>query len=141
MGTQSKTLQGKILSAARRDNYAGLYWIVECEYAHQKFAPAVHHRRWIPAIPVAPDPEITRHWAHILVEMFALHNPPPVHFETVIVVQEELSKFHWYELGDILPIDLVCLICGATSTVDHFSPLVDSPWQCDECWQRFGAKI
>lgn len=68
MATQTRTWQNKILSAAA-DQYAGLFWYIEITATGRRVFPAAHPGVHIPVVAVAPDPEQTRHYAHLLAEL------------------------------------------------------------------------
>lgn len=112
MATQTKTWQNKILSAAAADQYAGLFWYIEISAPGRRVFPAAHPGVHIPVVAVAPDPEQTRHWAHLLAELFKVNNPPGWEFAAQLTSLEALRETgcSWYRFGEI---DIVCPSCGA----------------------------
>lgn len=135
MTTQTRTWQRKILAAAQRDNYAGLYWFVEMTLSRQYTGSAAHPGQFVPVVPVAPDPEETRHWAHMLAELFKASNPPTVGFDPALTSLEALQTtgVPWYEFGDAVTVDVVCYGCGGVAQVDAELLAMSPAWMCGEC--------
>lgn len=112
MTTQTKTLQKRILEAAKPEGYADLFWFVEASApGHVRF-PGAYPGRLIPVVEVAPDPEVTRHWAHLLAVLFSSTNPPIYVFAPALTSTEALRETgcQWYRWGEI---DVICEVCGA----------------------------
>lgn len=114
MTTQNRTFQRRILAEAQRDGYADLYWFIEMRLPGNRSAPAAYPGRLIPVVPVAPDPEQTRHWAHLLAELFASTNPAVIQFTPALTHVESLTVTGaaWYVYGNL---DVVCPSCGAVN--------------------------
>lgn len=111
MPTQTRTWQRRILTAARADGYADLYWYIEATAPGRQVFPAAWPGAHIPVVPVAPDPEISRHYAHLLAELFAANNPPAVAFAPALTAAESLrdTGCAWYVWGSL---DVVCECCA-----------------------------
>lgn len=136
MATQTKTFQRKVLEQAQRDNYAGLWWYIEMRLGLNSYASACYPGPWVPVIEVAPDPEITRHWAHMLAELFKEGgNLPTVSFEPALTSTETLrdTGCYWYEWGDPVLVDAVCRGCGCVEQVDGELLAMSPAWICGEC--------
>lgn len=92
--------------------------------------------RWTPVVEVAPDPEITRHWAHMLAELFKEGgNLPTVSFEPALTSTEALkeTRCYWYCWGDPVLVDAVCRGCGCVERVDGELLAMSPAWLCEEC--------
>lgn len=135
MPTQTRTFRDKILRAAAADGSLGdLWWFVEFDTptrlvttpAHRQpghLRPVAHAvaadypARWIPCLPVAPDPIISQHYAEILLELFRTSNRGRgLTFALSLTTRDLLDDgFRWYEWGKDLPIaaDPICPHCGA----------------------------
>lgn len=139
MSTQTRTWQRKILEAARRDAYADLYWYVEVMLPGRRSAPAVYPAQTIPVIAVAPEPEITRHYAHMLVELLRAHagQPAGVEFVSQLIAGESLNDagVRWYVYGDVVEMDAICYACGAVGRVAH--TVAGDGWLCRECAMNY----
>jgi hypothetical protein len=136
MGTQTKTFQHRILDQARPDNYAGLYWFIEMRLGATRYVSACWPGRFVPVVPVAPDPEITRHWAHMLGELFqASGELPSIHFEPALTSVEALrdTGCYWYEFGDPVFADVVCRGCGCVEQIDAELLAASPAWMCGRC--------
>lgn len=136
MPTQSRTWQRKILEEFKSSGYRGLYWYCEMRIGLNRYAPACYPGMYVPVVPIAPDPEESRHWAHLLMELFkTADNSPTIQFEPQIASTETLrdTGCWWYEFGDPVLVDVVCRSCGCIEQVDA-ELLVDSPaWICAGC--------
>lgn len=133
MSTQTRTWQNKVLDAARRDNYAGLFWYIEACLPGRVHLSAAHPSVFVPVVRVAPDPEISRHWAHLLAELFRAGNPPTVSYEPALTHSEALERVPWYEWGDMPVVDVVCRCCGCVEQVDCELLAMSPAWVCAEC--------
>lgn len=115
MQMQTRAEQRRILEAERARGWAGLVWFVAATPPGGETYAAAYPARAIPVIPIAPDPEVTKHWAHVLQELFR-HAVAPEGagwaFEVRITNAAGLERAGviWYEWGSL---DLVCPGCGA----------------------------
>jgi hypothetical protein len=141
MPLQSKSWIDKALLQYRSTGYADLYWIIEADLPRKEYAIATYPTGFVPLVPVVPDPEITRHWAHLLLEVMRPDAYYPIY--TQLAHTQTLHKaFRYYEWGDTIPIDLICDLCGAVVVAPHTSlHLFALPYLCDDCWRTNGAKI
>lgn len=135
MPTQTRTFRERVLRAATADGSLGdLWWFVEFD-APLRLTSANHHRlpghlrpvtqaiaadypaRWIPCIPVAPDPLISQQYAEVLLELFRTNNRGRgLTFGLALTTHELLQDgFRWYEWGNTPPLatDTICPHCGA----------------------------
>lgn len=135
MGTQTGKFKRKVLEGAAATGYAGLYWYIEMSLPGRVFASAAHPGKWVPVIPVAPDPEVTRHWAHMLAEMFKDSNPPTITFEPALTALDVMQStgLPWYVYGDPVLVDVVCRACGAIEQIDAHLLQHSPAWVCEFC--------
>lgn len=109
---QTRTTQQRILTAAAADGtLPDLYWyIVSGDDAIALRAP--DGTGIVPVLPVAPDPETTRHWAHMMLELAQQYHPKrAMHLElTVRTALEQHGA--WHDWGST---DFVCPGCGAVN--------------------------
>lgn len=115
MQTQTRTEQRRILAAEQATGWAGLVWFVAATPPGEDTYAAAFPARAIPVVPVGPDPEISRHWAHLLQELFRSAVGPDGAgwaFETRLTNGAGLERAGvvWYEWGTL---DVVCETCGA----------------------------
>lgn len=136
MATQNRTWQRKVLDAARRDGYDGLFWYIEACLPGRIHLSAAHPSVWVPVVRVAPDPEETRHWAHLLAELFRASNPPTVSYEAALTHTEALELVPWYEFGDTVMVDAICRGCGSVDVVDCELLAMSPAWLCAVCASR-----
>ena len=131
MSTQSKSFQRRILDGAKRQHELHrLYWLVEIrwplsavkgrtslEKEAKRYTNACHPERWVPAIPVGPCPETSRHWAEMLCALFASSNRGRgMDFYPALADLDTLAGAPWYIYGEGLPTrDQVCERCGGIS--------------------------
>jgi hypothetical protein len=134
MGTQTRTFQRRVLEGAQRDGYAGLYWYVEMMLPGRVYASAAYPWLFVPVVPVAPDPEISRHWAHMLSELFK-HDNPGVEFQPALTAIDVLQSvgLPWYEWGHPVTVDVVCAMCGGIGQIDASLLIESSAWVCSFC--------
>lgn len=139
MATQTRTWQRKTLEQFKANGYSGLYWYIEIRIALNRYAPACYPGLYVPVVPVAPDPEITQHWAHLIAELFKDGNETPsIQFEPQLASTETLrdTGCWWYVFGERVTVDVVCRLCGCIEQIDA-ELLVDSPaWICADCANR-----
>jgi hypothetical protein len=132
MSTQSRTFQRRILEEARRDNYADLFWYVECSAAGRRVFPAAYPGRLVPVVPVAPDPALTEHWAHLLAELFKASNPALLCSPALTSVEAlTTTGAAWYEFGEVICLDAICYVCGTVGRVAH--TVAGDGWLCETC--------
>lgn len=137
MPTQTKTLQRRVLEQAQRDGYADLYWYIEATAPGLRIFPAAYPGRWIPVVPVAPDPAVSRRYADMLGEFFRLSNSPAVTFVAALTHLESLERTGcaWYLWDRDVEIDAVCADCGCVEQVGH-TVIEGATWLCVECAER-----
>lgn len=120
MGSQTRTWQSKIIDGAKqRNDLDSLYWMVEMKLPASLgggFAAATYPTRCVPVLPLAPDPEESRHWAHLLLELFKCSNVGRgIEFDLALTNDDLLRETAsaWYVYGQRSPArDVVCLACG-----------------------------
>lgn len=108
---QTRTQQRAIIDTAKKDGTLGtlLYYMVADLGGGKTDALAVNG--FLPVVKVAPDPAITEHDAHLMLELCRSHNPTmPMHIELTAVDVLEAAKVPYFEFGAL---DLVCPGCGA----------------------------
>jgi hypothetical protein len=133
MPTQTRTEQRRILDAEQANGYADMFWYTAATPPGGETYAAAYPARAIPVIPVAPDPEITRHWAHLLQELFRSAEPGWA-FETRLTNGAGLERAGvvWYEWGTEVTADAVCADCGCVERVAH-TVVEGCSWLCAEC--------
>lgn len=136
MATQNRTWQKRVLDAAKRDNYADLFWYIEAQLPGFIHLSAAHPSVWVPVVRVAPDPEETRHWAHLLAELFKASNPPTVSYEAALTHAGALERVPHYEWGDTVTVDAICRGCGSIDVVDCELLAMSPSWLCAVCAER-----
>ena len=139
MPTQSKTWQKKILSAAQRDGFRDLFWYIEATAPGRRIFPAAYPGRWIPLVPVGPEPDASRRIAGMVAHFFRLSNPPAMVFaeqltDATALEQTGCLSYVWTE--DVV-IDAVCADCGSVERVGH-TVAEGAPWLCAECGGNYG---
>ena len=111
----NRTAQQQILAAATRDgSLPALYWYpVDTSGRHDRAVTLGHAAPAIPVIPVAPDPEISRHHAHLLISLLEL---PGAAFALDLTTADLLNQVGvpWFVYGDH---DHICPGCAAVG--DH----------------------
>lgn len=137
MPTQSRTWQRRILAKAQRDGYVGLFWYIEATAPGLRIFPAAYPGRWIPVVPVAPDPDASRRYVDMLGEFFRLSNPRAVTFVAALTHLESLENTGcaWYVWTEDVEIDAVCCVCGAVERVGH-TAVEGATWLCIECFSQ-----
>lgn len=111
MPTQTRTEQRRILAAEQPNGWRDLVWFVTAKPTGQPAYAAAYPSTSIPVIAVAPDPEITRHWAHLLQELFRSAEPSwsfGVDLTNIRGLEQAGVKWYWW--GEL---DQVCDGCGA----------------------------
>ena len=133
MPTQSKTWQKKILSAAQRDGFRDLFWYIEATAPGRRIFPAAYPGRWIPLVPVGPDPEASRRVAGMVAHFFRLSNPPAFQYAEQLTDATALHDTGClaYVWTEDVEIDAVCCACGAVERVGH-TAVEGWPWLCVE---------
>ena len=134
MPTQSKTWQKKILSAAQRDGFRDLFWYIEATAPGRRIFPAAYPGRWIPLVPVGPEPDASRRIAGMVAHFFRLSNPPAMVFAEQLTDATALRdtgclSYVWTE--DVV-IDAVCCQCGAVERAGH-TVAEGWSWLCVGC--------
>ena len=128
---QTRTFRQKVLDAAKRDgSLSDLYWFVEFAPpsraipANVRPAPgtltgpvtfaASAPGKWIPCVPVAPDPIISQQYAEVMLEVFKASNRGSLaEWALALTTKELLETYHWYEWGQPVPtVDHICPLCG-----------------------------
>lgn len=134
MPTQSKTWQRKILAAAKADGYADLFWYVEATAPGRRVFPAAYPWKWIPLIPVGPDPDASRRIAGMVAHFFRLSNPPAMTYAEQLTDATALEQTGcmWYVWTEDVVIDAICADCGCVEQVGH-TVIEGAPWLCVEC--------
>lgn len=140
MPTQSKTWQRKILAAAKADGYADLFWYIETTAPGLRVFPAAYPGRWIPLVPVGPDPEASRRIAGMVAHFFRLSNPPSFTFAEQLTDATALEQTGclWYRWDCDVDVDAVCADCGCVERVGH-TAIEGASWLCVECAIEKGA--
>lgn len=140
MPTQTRYFQQDVLNAAQRDGtLSDLRWYVEAEFPRRmlphgvkRCQPAQWPHGCIPVLPVGTDPDESRVWAELLVELFSIDNQGRgITFAPALTSVDLLDGLAWYEYGGELPpveVDHVCGTCGQI----HRGPLGKPP-RC-ECY-------
>ena len=137
MSTQTRTWQRQVLDAARPHDYADLFWFVEARTPPSQgcvhFA-AAYPGRWVPVVPVAPDPAATRPIADMLAHLFRLSNPPSMDWSPALADAESFAQLGcwWYIWSDDISIDAVCDRCGAVEATGH-TKCEGATWLCEAC--------
>lgn len=130
---QTRKQKERILAEAVKRGYINYYWFVRIRYKMQEFAGG-HPGSFVPVIPVAPDPEVTRHYAHMLLELFKM-SAASARMELQVEITHknnlEQAEIPWYEYGDNLCLDAICYNCAQVSQV-YFQAATES-WLCAEC--------
>lgn len=134
MPTQSRTWQKKILEKAKADNYADLYWYIEITSVGRRVFPAAYPGRWIPLVPVGPDPEASRRIAGMVAHFFRLSNPPTFTYAEQLTDTTALrgESCLWYVWTEDVESDAICADCGAVERVGH-TEIEGWSWLCVEC--------
>lgn len=117
----TKAQLDRILTGAR---HAGemhlLYWMIEMKVStsltggrHPTLAAATYPAGWIPLIPVAPDPAISRHYAEILLTLIKdANHGRPIEFGLTLTATDMVAGHRHYQWGDARW-DCICTHCGA----------------------------
>lgn len=108
---QSRKSQRKIIEAATKDGTIDtLYWYMVIDCGWNKQIPAAIND-WVPVVKVAPDPAVTEHDAHLMLEIIR-HYSPGMILRLELTARDILEDLdiRYFEFGDI---DLVCPSCGA----------------------------
>lgn len=141
----SKATLTRLIDGARRAGHLDqLYWFVEMRVSPSLtgakgaiIAAATYPPGWTPIIPVAPDPQLSRHYAEMLMELLKRANRGRlIEFGLALTAAEiiaEEATMPTYEWGDACW-DCVCVFCGAVwaGTGTHEEV-------CEGCRQPFGV--
>jgi hypothetical protein len=108
---QSRTEQRKILAAAQADGTLDtLFWYMVIDALGNRTVPAAVNG-WIPVVRVAPDPEESQHYAHLMLEVHKHYSPGILlRLELTAVDVLEEAGVRYFEWGTN---DIVCPSCGA----------------------------
>lgn len=127
---QSASFRRKILDAATRDgSLHELYWMIEFRAPVRTLPPSIKPPgsimgsvvfaasfpgKWIPVIPVAPDPMASMEYAELLKGLLYAKNRTWVQEIGVALTNRDvMTGYKWYEWGDRLPAgDEFCRTCG-----------------------------
>lgn len=140
MEKQTRTWQKKIIDGAiRQGELDRLYWFVEMTLPRSMgggTAAATYPVRCVPVVPVGPDVEEQRHWAHLLRELFKESNQGRgILFEVALTDCDLLNAFRWYVYGETPPPapDAICDWCGEVfaPTVAHVCMQAPPEVWCD----------
>lgn len=118
----TKTHLARILDGAKRVGELHLlYWMIEMKVStsltggrQPTLAAATYPHGWVPLVGVAPDPELTRHHAELLLTLIKDANRGrPIEFGLTLTAADIIAGQRTYQWGD--PIwDCICVYCGAT---------------------------
>lgn len=136
MGSQTKTFQRQVITAATKDGtLATLYWFIEITLPMRRGGGfcAVEHRGGLPVIPVAPDPMVSETYAELLRAMFEDANRGDgLTFSLALTAEDVITKEcqktgkSWYIYGESrTAFDSICPECGAVYSTEHWQP-----WAC-----------
>ncbi len=127
---QSASFRRKILDAAKRDgSLHELYWMIEFRAPVRTLPPSIKPPgsvmgsvvfaasfpgKWIPVVPVAPDPLASQEYAELLKGLLYAKNRTWVQEIGIALTNLEVMRgYRWYEWGDRLPAgDEFCKRCG-----------------------------
>lgn len=138
---QTATFKRKIIAEATADGtLRDLHWCIEFRAPADALPPeirpdgalagpvvliAAHPGKWIPLIPVAPDPVASREYAELLIGLIASknrgrrfeYNPALITIDILrdssYSVNGQRRRYRWYEWGERIPVfDEVCATCG-----------------------------
>lgn len=108
---QTRTDQRRIIAAAAADGTLhNLLWYLVSDIGGGKTKPASINE-WIPVVRVAPDPAVTEHDAHLMLEI-CKHFAPSLllHLEITAIDILDAAGVEWFEWGSE---DVVCPWCAA----------------------------
>lgn len=125
---QTRKTQQRILDAAKADGTLDtlLFYMVSDIGGGSDIPAAVNET--IPVVRVGPDPAVSAHWAHLMLEI-AKHYSPKLLLRTEITAVDILDDagVAWIEFGDV---DLVCPGCAA---VGDSCVCVPNVWVVEGC--------
>jgi hypothetical protein len=109
----NRTWQRKVLTAAAADGTLGeLYWYpVEVSGRHDRAVTVGDAAPAIPVIPVAPDPEISRHHAHLMIALMELRGAAFALDLTTAALLDQVGV-PWFVFGEH---DHICPSCAAVN--------------------------
>ena len=126
----NNTLTRRIIrGASAQGDLSGLLWFVEMTLpASLRPSPDVrtmaasYPAGWVPCVPLAPDPDAARHYAHLLLELIKAGNAGRgITFRTELTAPDILDDcgISWYIWGEPIPalVDAICPACGAVGRV------------------------
>lgn len=130
---QSKTAQRRIIEAAKADGSLDtLYWyIVIGLQGNRTIQLAVNG--WVPVLPVAPDPEVSQHIAHLMLEIHKQRFPgSDLRIELTVIDVLVNAGIQWYEWGTE---DVICPECAGIG----WQSCICTPtlWRVDESTTLF----
>lgn len=108
---QSRSDIKRIIDAATKDGTLGeLFYYIVIDAGYNKQIPAAVND-FVPVVRVAPDPAISEHDAHLMLEIIRHYSPGMImRLELTAIDILEDCGVQWFEFGAI---DLVCESCGA----------------------------
>lgn len=107
---QSRTAQRRILEEAKRAGELDtLLWYMVADLGGGK-TDALAVNGSVPVVKVAPDPGVTEHDAHLMLELCKVKSNMPMHIELTAIDILQASGVPWVEFGEI---DTVCEGCAA----------------------------
>lgn len=137
----NKNLERIIDGARRLGELDQLYWMVEVKISaslagtkQPVIAAASWPLGWVPVVPVGCDPQLSRHYAEILLECLKTSNRGRlIDFGLALTNRGiiEQGGYQVYEWGE-LRWDCVCVACGAVWATTGVSEEM-----CDECRRNF----
>lgn len=116
----TKAQLARILDGARRVGELHLlYWMIEMKVSTSLtggrqpiLAAATYPHGWIPLIPVAPDPDLTRHRAEILLTLIKDANRGrPIEFGLALTAEDIVAGQKHYQWGEPR-FDCICTHCA-----------------------------
>lgn len=116
---QSRTEQRRILAeAARRGELDSLYWYLIVKVPGRRETAGCYPPHRVPVVPVGPDPEESRHYAHLLLELARAGTPGAI-LRLELTARDVLDASvpgRWYVWGEEPPaLDEICPFCGAVT--------------------------
>lgn len=117
--TTPTELKRMIARAVAGGHLHRLYWFVQVKIpgsrtrrSRSEIVAASWPKDWIPVIAVGGDPEISRCWADVLLELFVQGNRGTgIEHALCLTDEATLGNADWYEWGRVW--DCVCAQCGA----------------------------
>ena len=126
----NRTLARKIIrGAAAVNDLPNLLYFIEMTLPvalrpspHVSTMAASYPAGWVPVIPLSPDPDAARHYAHLLLELMKSANQGRgIVLRTELTAPDILEDFgvRWYIWGEPIPaqVDAICPVCGQVGQV------------------------